>query len=416
MSRLIRPLLATIAALTASAAAAAAAGAAPLPGVPVNASLLFTLDADSGTLRPAGDRLTLTLKGVEPDATWFTDRPDRNAGRVRTTQLIGAWPDLEFDAVPPNAALVLERAPRKRDTVALELRDPVYDATRRTLRFSTRRLDALGPQLRRLDGQVDQRIARRFGPSTLFIDNAAPGGEDGCKLGQPQLLATTQPLLNMLPADGRSLPLRDYEPLAYVYGDRFGGDLRTNVGLPNLPAPAPGTQWYVCVRGSFPSQGHLGEGHVGEVDLWIGSRYLREGDDAWVPADGRTMTLQDRLRNRRWGQVFAPREDRVTLPTLAAAADMTWLVCVNSRYADWVSLGQIDLFAGEPPEDGGWIPADGRSLPTREHSALDAVLNGMDDDRWKSPDRRFTIPDVPSPAPGLRYYIATRGVYPVERQ
>lgn len=409
MSRLRRLLAATILLVAAGTATAVAA---PLPGVPADASLLFTVDADRGTLQRVGGTLRLTLKGIEPAATWFTDRPDRNAGRVRTTQLIDAWADLDFVRVPPNAALVLERAPHKRDTVALELREPVLDPARGTLRFTVRQLDSLGPDLSRLDTQLDRRIARRFGPSTLFIDNAALGGSDGCILGQPQLMATNQPLLHMLPADGRALPIDRNLALASIYGLRFGGDLQTRVVLPSLPAPAPGTRWYVCTEGKFPTQDDLGRGQVGEVDLWIGPPWVLAGDGAWVPADGRTLTDEQRVGKHR-GPVFAPRADRVTLPSLSASDDMRWMVCINSVYGEQSSIGQVDLFAGEPPEEGGWIPADGRSLSADEHPGLDAVINGVDG-RW-TPGRRFTIPDVPSPAPGLRYYIATKNVYPVDR-
>ncbi len=94
------------------------------PGVPTDASLLFALESRAGTLVPdaaAGKgHFTLTLRGVERRATWFTDRPQRNAGRVTTRKLFRAWRELGFRATPPNAALVVDRAKSSRDTVAVE--------------------------------------------------------------------------------------------------------------------------------------------------------------------------------------------------------------------------------------------------------------------------------------------------------
>lgn len=385
---------------------AAARAATPIPGLASDASLLFTLDAASGTLQRADGRLTLTLRGVAPLATWFTDRPHRNAGRITTPELMGAWNAFGFATVPPNAALTLQRAPRSRDTVALELRDPVYDARRDVLRFQVHPLDELGPDLARLNAQLDERIGRRFGQATLFIDNAAQYSGYSCVVGQPQLLATTGDVSDMLPADGRTLRVDRNIALASIYWDRISADQKTFT-LPTLAAPAPGTRWYVCAAGRFPASDDLGTCRVGEVDLWISAMsWLREGDGTWLPADGRTLGPQ---RRRGWrDDVYRERQDTVTLPRLEAPAGMAWLMCVSSETPDWPFIGQIDLFADDP--GGDWVPADGRTLRADRYTALDAVINGLGARR-----ERFTVPDLPSPGQGLTYYISTGGVWPLER-
>lgn len=396
-----RPLIALGVALVAAAWATPAV-AAPLASVPANASLLFTLDADRGRLVGSGADMRLTLTGVDRSVTWFTDRPDRDAGQARTSRLVDAWDDLGFTRVPPNAALVLQRAPGRRDTVAIELRRPVYDPVRRTLRLSVRALPGLDGRLSRLDARVDRRIARRFGESTLFIDNASSYAWGGCNIGQPQLMAFDQPPYAMLPADGRTVPLRQSEALGSFYGPRFGGELPTSFGLPALAPPVAGTGWFVCASGNFPAPGNMGDCEGGEVDLWFMPPWWRgESTDPWLPADGRQAGP-----NRR--APLGSRQPYVTLPKLDAPEGMTWMVCVGSYRSDGASLGQLELFMAEPPDDGrDWLPADGRTLRVADHMALDAVLNGLRGDR-----ERFKLPDVPSPAPGLRYYIAVNGTWP----
>jgi len=410
MSRSPRLLIASLVALLA-AATAAPASAAPLPGVPTDASLLFTVGADRGTLRQSSGTLVLTLRGVDRRATWFTDRPDRNAGHVLTSQLIGAWPDLDFARVAPNAALVLDTERHTRDTIALELRRPTYDRARRTLRFAVRRLAALGPGLPQLHAQLDRRIPRRFGRATLFIDNAGTGAND-CTVGQFQLMATNRPVRNMLPADGRTLPSLEYLEVASIFGSAYGGDVVRTTALPNLPSPAPGTTWYACAHGRIPREGDLGPCTVGEVDLWRPAGAIGLSDPGWVPADGRTLTIQDRLRAER--VPFAWDQLTVTLPNLAAPQGLTWMVCVAGTIVSGPAVGQIDLFAGAPPRWADtWIPADGRTVSADDYPALDAVMNGTPTP--EQAHRRFAVPDVPSPAPGLQYYIAVNGDWPLQR-
>ncbi|MBX5442755.1 MAG: tail fiber protein [Solirubrobacteraceae bacterium] len=410
MPRTPRLLFAFLAALLA-ATAASPAPAAPLPGVPADASLLFTVGAQRGTLRQSGGALHLTLRGVDRRATWFTDRPDRNAGHVLTSQLVGAWSDLDFARIAPNAALVIDGAHRSRDTIALELRRPAYDRARRTLRFTVRRLAALGPGLPQLHAQLDRRIPRRFGRATLFIDNAGTGATD-CTVGQLQLMATDRPVRNMLPADGRTLPSLEYLEVASIFGSAYGGDVVRTTALPNLPSPAPGTTWYACVHGRMPREGDLGPCTVGEVDLWRPAGAIGFSDPGWVPADGRTLTIQDRLRAER--VPFAWDQMTVTLPNLAAPQGLTWMACVAGTIISEPVVGQIDLFAGEPPRwAADWIPADGRTVSADDYPQLDAVINGTPTP--EQAHRRFAVPDVPSPAPGLQYYNAATGEWPLQR-
>jgi microcystin-dependent protein len=387
--------------------AAAPAFAAPIPGVPANASLLFTLDAGGGTLTPAADgTITLRLHGAAANTTWFTDRPDRSAGSITTARLQSEWAGFGFDEIPPNAALVLETAPKHRDTLALELRSMRYDARHRVAVFTARRLDRLDGGLTKLNAQLDRQVAKRFATATLFIDNANPGTGDRCTLGQPQLMATSKPVEAMTPADGRLLQVSRDPVLYAILGNTFGGEVNQTYALPTLTAPAAGTAWNICTEGRFPVDTDYGPCQVGEADLWVTYLpWLRQGDGHWLPADGRTLSRDEYYDyTRRYG---------TTLPKLDAPANMTWMVCAKQRgiYADQPGFGQIDAFVG-PPQGLGttWLAADGATVSTREFTALDAVINGFAGER-----DRFALPDVPAPAPGLKYYVGASGFWILAR-
>ena len=77
----------------------------------VEAKMLFTQMADKATLTPVAghpNMAVLTLHHVGRDTTWFTDRPHRYAGVMRTAEFAhrwqaGAW---HFVKNHPNANLV----------------------------------------------------------------------------------------------------------------------------------------------------------------------------------------------------------------------------------------------------------------------------------------------------------------------
>ena len=50
---------------------------------------------------------TLTLRGITPSTLYFSDRPQRVVGNMRTTDFVDLWGagDNSFEADPPNAVL-----------------------------------------------------------------------------------------------------------------------------------------------------------------------------------------------------------------------------------------------------------------------------------------------------------------------
>jgi hypothetical protein len=58
-----------------------------------------------------------------------------------------------------------------------------------------------------------------------------------------------------LPADGRLLPIENYQALYSLYGNTYGGNGNSpdfNFALPKLNGPGNGTQYIVCINGVFP--------------------------------------------------------------------------------------------------------------------------------------------------------------------
>ncbi len=168
---------AALAALVAVAVLAACTGSPSrsVTGAAGTMSLLFVQTAQSGSLdRVAGStEYDLRLRGVDPNTSWFSDRPQRQAGTQATATMMGDWDAYGFGADPPNAALVLTDHPKTEDTVIVELRDPRYDEAARELQYRVRVLDSPRDGLESAKGQTPPQIPATFAASSLFIDDAS---------------------------------------------------------------------------------------------------------------------------------------------------------------------------------------------------------------------------------------------------
>lgn len=170
MSRSIR--LAAVAAIAVAALAPAAAHAATTPA----SSDLYVATADGGSLTPtgmAGD-YTLTLRGTAANVNAFSDRPVRTTNTETLKRFVASWERNGFKADPPNAALVIDGAPAAHDVAVLEISHPRLNAKGRlTLDARAVKGEPTG-SLAQLAKRADQRVARSFGKSSLFVDNAEP--------------------------------------------------------------------------------------------------------------------------------------------------------------------------------------------------------------------------------------------------
>jgi hypothetical protein len=112
--------------------------------------LLFVQNAASGSF----DGKTLTLRGVG-STLFFSDRPERIAGHVRTSDFVGHWAEGSdnFAANPPNATLSVFGA-KEASSIVVVLTNPRLD--RNTLSYTVK--------------IVEGKLPASFKESSLFID------------------------------------------------------------------------------------------------------------------------------------------------------------------------------------------------------------------------------------------------------
>jgi hypothetical protein len=119
-----RKFIAIAAVAASSLASLKAALAQPTPEAPKEADFLFVQSSKGLTFDKETSKLTLT--GVSPVTVFFTDRPDRIAGNMKTTAFIPFWSvgKDSFKSNPPNADVSLLND-GKLTQIIVELQDPV---------------------------------------------------------------------------------------------------------------------------------------------------------------------------------------------------------------------------------------------------------------------------------------------------
>jgi hypothetical protein len=170
---MIRFRLQSAAAVAATAILAAACnialpGSSPQPSPGAGTPLVLVV---SGTYAQSGDAYALMLDDVDPEMTWFDDRPFRHAGVVPLQQGLDALYSDETDG-PPNAALaVADPAGGPDQVIVVELTDAHYDpAGEGTLTFTATPLSAPKTGLDYYAGRTTDSFPSSFGAATLFID------------------------------------------------------------------------------------------------------------------------------------------------------------------------------------------------------------------------------------------------------
>jgi hypothetical protein len=94
------------------------------PEAPKEADFLFVQSAKGMTFDKAKNALTLT--GVSPVTIYFTDRPERIAGNMKTARFIPFWSEGKdsFKSNPPNADVSIVDGSELKQII-VELQDPV---------------------------------------------------------------------------------------------------------------------------------------------------------------------------------------------------------------------------------------------------------------------------------------------------
>jgi uncharacterized protein YjbI with pentapeptide repeats len=139
---------------------------------PAGSSLLFGALADSARIKQRKNgSYRMSLRGID-HFDWFTDRPDRVAGKWPTVKFEGKWNRL-FADVQPNAQFSFEVG-SKRESVTFEMFKPKLNR-RVNLTFKIRGIDKKNKDL--LTGLRNEQLS----DASLFIDESHPLCLPNCK-------------------------------------------------------------------------------------------------------------------------------------------------------------------------------------------------------------------------------------------
>lgn len=75
-------------------------------------------------------------------------------------------------------------------------------------------------------------------------------------LGSIQLFAFNFEPIGWMRCDGRLLPIQEHTAVFSLVGTTYGGDGVRTFALPDLKGkePVPGSAYYICMNGNFPSR------------------------------------------------------------------------------------------------------------------------------------------------------------------
>ncbi|MDX6626125.1 MAG: hypothetical protein QOE56_1114 [Solirubrobacterales bacterium] len=204
-------------------------------------SLLYALNARTGTLRPEkgkGAKYKLTLKGLDRNVTWFSDRPARRTGSFPISGLARSWKGFGFAANPPNAALTYsDKGGNPARTVIVEISHPRFAEGK--LSFAARVLDPKTikqPNLADHAAAADRDPARALTEASLFIDDTAAKLVVDCAL-QPFTRCEGVDLgpLNLYEADlwGANFSGSDLDGSHIIQNSRLGEAILVKTSLRN---------------------------------------------------------------------------------------------------------------------------------------------------------------------------------------
>jgi Microcystin-dependent protein len=77
-----------------------------------------------------------------------------------------------------------------------------------------------------------------------------------CYAGQILLLSYNWNLVDLIPCDGRTLPISQYQMLYALIGNRYGGDGRSNFMVPKMNGMLPHSRmmFYIAANGVYPTR------------------------------------------------------------------------------------------------------------------------------------------------------------------
>ena len=134
---------------------------------------IFIQEATNGSfVNDESGNYTLTMTDVVPYTVFFADRPSRNAGFAPMDKFLKGFGFAAYN--PPNAAIILPEENETSDMVVVELTNPQYNNTTKTLTYNARQLKEYSFESVWFQDQlskVDASIPEKFGRSVLVIDD-----------------------------------------------------------------------------------------------------------------------------------------------------------------------------------------------------------------------------------------------------
>lgn len=151
-------------------------------------TIFFTQTARAATLEASKDKknwYTLTLHDVNGETLWFSERPTRKSGTIKTHQFVKMWGkgNDSFSVDHPNANLVAienNNGVKTNHLGVFVLADPEYNARQRTLTY---KVYNIYKSKKLKDSSQLEQVA-------LFIDGICPWG-GWCPFNKPN--QTTKP-------------------------------------------------------------------------------------------------------------------------------------------------------------------------------------------------------------------------------
>lgn len=159
--------LAGLALITALTGCGAGEGSSTEGGSSGEPSFLYVQNA-AGGLIAGNDEFVLSLDQPDDTVIYFSDRPERIAGREDLTKFVDGWSE-NFGDDPPNAALHFDKTTGEEPDVVATISDPQLKGSE------------LSYSLEPIDEADFSELPIRFENATLFIDSS-----NGCTPWDPR--------------------------------------------------------------------------------------------------------------------------------------------------------------------------------------------------------------------------------------
>lgn len=223
----------------------AVAEAAPPLGQPTAddaAELLFVIQGGTASASARDDgSWELVIDVPEDDVLTFEDRPHRGAHHGTVQDFVDTWAAFGFDDDPPNAAVTGHSEDGPAVDVAVELRDPSWDAAAGRLTISA------SP----IGDDAGHTLPERFAEVSLFIDDA----QNTIQVNLVNL--SPVPLSIQSASPDISTWISDQSPaIGFDFGEGSTNGPGLNLGLAN---PRPGVEFVaqLILVGDYDNQWQL---------------------------------------------------------------------------------------------------------------------------------------------------------------